>query len=162
MPEALEGRVDEQTPALHNPHCQARQQGLGLRWFQEEGAQVQTVWEVWIVTGTTKRSPKPHKLAETVFAFGGVISNHSTLTSGSLAIKYAFDQQSGEMHQRTNEHRLYGENNKKVFDNRKIEIVTVLDKFWCPREVEESHRVARSQTDGKTITILVDGGERKL
>lgn len=49
------------------------------------------------------------------------------------------------MHQSTNEHRLYGENNKKkVFDNRKIESITVLAKFWYPREAEESHRVVRS------------------
>ena len=111
--------------------------------FRKKVAQVQTFWEVGIVTGTTKQSPKLHKLAKTVFTFGGITSNHSTLTSCSLAINYSFDQQSGKMHQRTNEHRLYGENNKKVFENRKIEITIVLDKFWCPREAEESHHVAR-------------------
>lgn len=79
-----------------------------------------------------------------------------------MAIKYAFDQQNGKMHQCTNEHRLCGENNEKVFDNRKIEIIIVLDEFWYPREAEISLCGKINQIDRKPITILLDGGERKL
>lgn len=37
-----------------------------------------------------------------------------------------------------------GKTIKKVFDNRRIESITVLAKFWYPREAEESHCVVRS------------------